>query len=335
MECQFVAGTNPGGIGHGWVKQLWMDKSFPIEWITPTDYRSTFAYIPSLADDNPYLDPGYWKILETLPVMMRKAFRYGDWNIFIGQAFPELAKHTHEYRRSDTPIPTYSFVLQTLDWGFGKPFSIGWWHTDNDGRLYRFAEWYGWNGMANEGLRLTDEELADGILEREKNFGLQGKTILRRSGPDCFNKKPNYRGGGQGPSTAEVFRGKGLVLTPGDPDRALKIRQMRERLRCTDAAGNPLTPMMLIEENCTHFFRTMGGLVNDPNNIEDVDTDGEDHIYDEACHACMARPLSTMNQPVIEVGIRRPPRDGSEAADLERRQIMGELRDQPQTDMPW
>ncbi|MFH2076570.1 MAG: phage terminase large subunit, partial [Pseudomonadota bacterium] len=325
MECPFVAGTNPGGIGHGWVKQLWMDKSFPIEWIKPIDYRPAFKYIPSLADDNPFLDESYWKMLETLPPMMRKAYRYGDWEIFIGQAFPELARHTHSYKKADFPVPSYSFILQTMDWGFGAPFSIGWWHTDNDGRLYRFAEWYGWSGMANEGLRLTDESIADGILEREAVLGLQGKTIIRKAGPDCFNKKPNYKGGGQGPSTAEVFRGKGLILSPADPDRKLKIRQFRERLRPADYAGNPVTPMMLIEEGCEHFFRTMGGLVNDKNNIEDVDTDGEDHVYDEACHACMSRPMQTMNQPKIEVGIRRPPKDGSVVADLERRQIFEDL----------
>jgi hypothetical protein len=59
-------------------------------------------------------------------------------------------------------------------------------------------------------------------------------------------------------------------------------------------------------------------------------------VYDESCHACMSRPLQTMNQPKIEVGIRRPPRDGSEAADLERRQIFEDLEHQ-QTggDMPW
>jgi len=336
MECPFVAGTNPGGIGHGWVKQLWMDKVFPIEWIKPIDYRSTFKYIPSLADDNPFLDESYWKMLETLPPMMRKAYRYGDWEIFIGQAFPELARHTHSYKKADFLVPSYSFILQTMDWGFGAPFSVGWWHTDNDGRLYRFAEWYGWSGMANEGLRLTDESIADGILEREAQLGLQGKTIIRKAGPDCFNKKPNYKGGGQGPSTAEVFKGKGLILSPADPDRKLKIRQFRERLRPADYDGNPVTPMMLIEEGCEHFFRTMGGLVNDKNNIEDVDTDGEDHVYDEACHACMSRPMSVLHQPKIEVGVRRPPKDGSEAADLERKQIFEDLEvQQTGGDLPW
>ena len=80
QECVFVAGTNPGGIGHGWVKALWMDKTFPDEFIHPTDYRPQFTYIPSKADDNPYLDASYWSILSTLPETLRKAFREGDWD---------------------------------------------------------------------------------------------------------------------------------------------------------------------------------------------------------------------------------------------------------------
>ena len=61
-------------------------------------------------------------------------------------------------------------------------------------------------------------------------MGIKGRPITRLAGPDCFSKKPDYRGGGQGPSTAEVFAGKGVVLVPGDPTRATKIRRFRERL---------------------------------------------------------------------------------------------------------
>ena len=79
------------------------------------------------------------------------------------------------------------------------------WFVDSDGRLYRFSEWYGWNGTANQGLRLEDSAIADEIKTREKDVGIDKRQIIRLAGPDCFNKKPDYRGGGQGPSTAEVF----------------------------------------------------------------------------------------------------------------------------------
>ena len=71
-----------------------------------------------------------------------------------------------------------------------------------------FNEWYGWNGEPNKGLRLEDSVVAEGIIERERQFGR--KPIVRLAGHDCWNKKPDYKGGGQGPSTAEVFSRYGL-----------------------------------------------------------------------------------------------------------------------------
>lgn len=286
VECWFLAGTNPGGIGHGWVKQFWMDRFFPKEWIQPRDYRDMFAYIPSLADDNPHLDEAYWQMLETLPEQLRKAFRHGDWETFVGQAFSDVgARH-----RIDPiwPLPPGVPIYMTFDWGFGRPFSTGWWWVNSDGKLLRFSEWYGWNGNPNQGLRLDDTEVARGIKEREEKMGLHGHKITRIAGPDCFAKKPDYKGGGQGPSTSEVFAGEGLYLTVGDPSRKDKIRQFRERLR----NGDDGVPGMLIYDTCENWWRTIPNLVVDKLDIEDIDTDGEDHIYDECCHICMARPMA-------------------------------------------
>lgn len=293
IECQFIGGTNPGGIGHGWTKQFWMDKVFPDEFIRPTDYRSQFAYIPSKADDNPHLDPGYWAMLDTLPLHIRKAFRDGDWDIFVGQAFQEWSAPIHVVE--PVPIPNNAPVYMTFDWGFGAPFSIGWWWVDADGRVYRFAEWYGWNGSPNQGLRMADSDVAKAILKKESEMGFIKENLkVRYAGPDCFQKRPDYKGGGQGPSTAEVFAKEKLFLTVGDPSRVLKIRQFHERLKIPkDAKGNRTgTPMMLIYKNCVQFIRTIPSIVTHKNNVEEIDSTGEDHIFDEACHICMARPLA-------------------------------------------
>ena len=296
IECQFVSGTNPGSLGHGWVKLLWMDKQFPIEWTTPIDYRAQFAYVPSLADDNPHLDPSYWAMLETLPPNLREAFRYGNWDVFVGQAFPDLSPRTHSIDPID--IPPGAEIYLTHDWGFGRPFSFGWWWVDGDNRLYRFGEWYGWSGQANEGLRMTDEQIALELITREKAIlplWVVPDRVQRIAGHDCFAKKPDYKGGGQGPSTAEVYSRVGqkvgypLNFRVGDPTRHLKIRQFRERIRLPKDGGLPL---LVAYKGCDQFFRTISSLIQDEHNIEDVDTKGEDHAYDEACHIAMARPLS-------------------------------------------
>lgn len=321
IECQFVGATNPGSIGHGWVKALWMDKVFGEEWITPVDYRGSFAYVPSTAQDNKFLGPDYWAVLATLPENLRKAFRDGNWDVFVGQAFPQFSKEIHVCK--PFPVPREAPLYLTFDWGYGKPFSIGWWFIDADGRCFRFSEWYGWAKVPDEGLRITDPQIAEGIKEREIKLDIAGRHIThitRLAGPDCWNRKPDYKGGGQGPSTAEVFAEYGIYLTPGDPSRALKIRQFRQRL---DVPGDGSMPMMMIFENCHQFIRTIPNIVMDKNNVEDVDTDTEDHIYDEACHICMARPIA-MRLPKpegskfdkrIEDLYRKPPVPGADTWD--------------------
>ena len=314
IECQFVGGTNPGGPGHGWVKQLWMDKKFPPEWCSPVDYRPTFAYVPSKATDNPHLDAAYWQSLNTLPEGVRRAFRDGDWNTFIGQAFPELSETTHGIEGvPPESIPPNAPVYCTYDWGFGKPFSLGWWWVDADGREYRFSEWYGAHGP-DEGLRLPDQDVAIGILDREIKMGFAklsipgdymtavwNRTIIRGTGFDCFNKRPDYKGGGQGPTTAEVMSTFGIHFTPIDSKRHIKIRAFRDHLR-PDAGG---VPKMLVYRSCESFFRTVGSLVMDKIDPEDVDSKGEDHCYDEACHICMMRTMAQPRPIIPKTGPQR------------------------------
>jgi hypothetical protein len=188
---------------------------------------------------------------------------------------------------------------------------VGWWWVDNDNRVYRFAEWYGWDGKTpNKGLRLTDQDIAVGILEREQAMKLQGRKITRIAGKDCFQKRPNYMGGGQGPGTAENFKAFAeseiarskfgpdvdLTLIPGDPSRELKIRQFRNRLR---VPNNPSElPMLVIYPHCTHFKRTIPALCLEDITGEDLDDGQEDHCYDEACHICMARPIGTSDDAI-------------------------------------
>jgi len=304
-QCYFIGATNPGGVGHGWVKGFWMDKTFPPEFYDPVDYTTKFHYVPAKADDNPHLDEAYWAMLNTLPENLRAAFRDGDWDIFVGQAFPEFNQTYHIEKPRQ--VPEHARLYMTYDWGFGAPYSCGYWWVDEDGRLHRFAELYGAvPGGNGYGLRQTDEEQAEKmkVFENTLNVGLwddhgnQLRPITRYADPTCWNKKPDYKGGGQGPATAEVFRAFGIDLIPGDPHRHLKKRQFHARLRVKSELDpetgeeRVVPPMMMISSDCKDFIRTIPNLQIDENDIEDVDTTGEDHIYDEAALMCMARPLA-------------------------------------------
>jgi len=301
VPCHMFGTGNPGGPGHNEVKEYFQLGSAGVEPKTimyhelEGGFKESRIFIPSFLHDNKILcenDPLYVaRLLSIKDPALKKAWIKGDWDVFIGQAF-NLTRDYHII--PPAPIPDYAPIYMTFDWGFGAPFSVGWWWIDADNRAYRFAEWYGWNGTPNEGIRIEDSIIAQKIIEREKNLGIENRQIIRIAGTDCFNKKPDYRGGGQGPSTAEVFRGAGLILRPADEKRTLKIRQFRERL----VIPKDTMPMMMIYDTCKQFIRTIPALCMDDDNPEDIDTQQEDHIYDEACHICMARPLSLVPSEV-------------------------------------
>lgn len=272
----------------------------------------TRVYLHSLLEDNQALDAREYKkkLAMINDTALLEAWLRGDWTVTVGQAF-HLDPRRHVIKPI-WPIPEHAPLYMTFDWGFGAPFSVGWWWVDNDNRIYRFGEWYGWDGKnPNRGLRLTDGKLADGILEHEKRLGILGRKITRIAGPDCFRRKPNYLGGGQGDSTADEFKAFAsssaardkfgnnieLNLIPGDADRERKLRQFRNRMSIPDVAD---LPPMVVYDTCTQFIRTIPSIALDEENIEVIEEGQEDHVYDEACHICMARPIGANIESLLQ-----------------------------------
>src|SRR5215469_14977682 len=130
LRPQIFATTNPGGIGHLWVKEMFVDPHEPNVPFTGEDGIKR-VYIPATVDDNPVLseaDPDYLTRLEALrwtDEALWKAWRYGDWNIFVGQVFGEWRPRKHI-------IPTLPVNLEdckvygAMDWGYNDPTSIHW-----------------------------------------------------------------------------------------------------------------------------------------------------------------------------------------------------------------
>lgn len=294
-ECQFVAGSNPTGIGMSWVKQFFVDRNLPKEFSSAngsTTYADQFAFIRSLAVDNPYIPAEYEAQMSTYPEEIQKALRYGRWDVFAGQAFPEITMETHGLAPLKE-IPSNWPVFMTFDYGYGVPFSVGWWACDNDGRIIRFNEWYGWNGKPNQGLNMPDKEIAMGILEREREMGIADREITRYAGHDCGSAVPNRFGHTKGKSAVESFAECGVYLTLSDPDRLVGVRQFRQRIK-TKIDDRP---MLMATTNCQHFFRTLPLLTLKPANkkhgLEDIDEGKrvEDHVYDECRMILCARPM--------------------------------------------
>lgn len=284
------AASNPGSVGHAWVKSAFISPKEPMQiWKTPSEEGGMLRqFIPAKLEDNPHLtqdDPMYADRLRGLGANdLVRAMLDGDWDIVAGQAFEKLNRKTHCLRPFNPPSDW--LVFGSFDWGSSKPFSFGLWCVANGnplpdgtlirrGAMVRFREWYGWNGKANEGLRMEVTEVAKGIKERCAGL----KISYISADPSCWKVDG-------GPSHAETFMRNGVILRKADNSRHVGYQAVRSRI-----AGDEEGPMLFATENChAGFWRTMPDLVMDEHDAEDVDTDQEDHCFDDVRYACMSRP---------------------------------------------
>lgn len=310
--------TNPGNIGHLWVKARFVDPARDTvhkEFDTILGTYKTRYFLPAGLDDNTLMTDAqrreYKSWLAQLPPDQKKMLMEGDWDYVIGAAFEELNRKYHAYSPEEFPVPHYAKIFMSYDFGFGAPFSLGWWWVDYDGRMWRFAEWYGWDHKPNKGLRMSPSQVAKGIFKIEKDMKIEDRVTYRVAGPDIFSKTPNIRGGGQGPAPSEMFDEHGIHFTPGDPDRPAGKSQVHERFRVSEEFDkkNPLTyPMMMISNKCVNWWRTVPVLSSGDwgtPRFDDVEDKQEDHCYDETKIACMSRPIKPIHEKPEDTFVKK------------------------------
>lgn len=293
------ATTNPGGIGHSWAKARFVDVCPAKQTYVDPKTGQSRAFIPARVYDNPSImenDPAYIARLESLPKIERKRLLDGDWTIFEGQFFPELSQRVHGCEPFDIPPEWERFAV--LDWGYAKPFSVGWYAVDYDKTLWRYREWYGCKpGEPDVGLRLIASQVAEGILEREGGE----RVRLRYADPSIYNKLGgivNRKRECIGGSVAEDMQAVGIHWLKADNDRVQGWQQVHKRLSLDEHVDTETgevvqeNPRLVIFNTCREFWRTVPNVVADTANPDDLDTDQEDHIADELRYACMARPVA-------------------------------------------
>lgn len=279
-DPKFLAGTNPGGIGHVWVKKKWMDGLHE----TNEKEADKFFYIQSKAQDNPYLSPEYIDTLSGLPDDKRKAYLEGDWNIFKGQFFSEFRTDTHVVEPF-TILPHWTLFI-CGDYGYAKPSAIYWCAVDEYGTVYFYRELYK--------TKLTYARLCQAIIEMTPSDEID--RIKRWVfDPAIWAKK-----GETDLSGAEIIRdqyfettGKGLNLVKGNNDRINGWNVMREYLKPRLVNGENV-PKLQIFKTCPDLIRTLPALIYDDFKVEDCDTDGEDHGPDAGRYGLMDRPQSAI-----------------------------------------
>ena len=299
------ATTNPGGIGHGWVKDRFITRMPPltpayeeISIRTPDGReekrRRSRIFVPATVFDNQKLldnDRDYLANLAMLPKAQKNAQLYGSWDSFDGQVFSEWVNdpahygdrvHTHVV--APFRIPKSWRIWRGFDFGYARPYSVGWYAADEDGRLFRIAELYGCTGTPNEGTRESPDQIAANIRRMEdENELLKGRTITGVADPSIFDES-------RGESVAVMMarHPNYVYFHPGDNTRLPGKMQYHYRLKFRSDGR----PMLQVFSTCVHFIRTIPTLTYDTRMVEDINTAQEDHIYDECRYVLMENPIS-------------------------------------------
>lgn len=279
---------NPGGIGHGYLKRVFIQKIFK-----PEERPSDYFFIQALVQDNPALihnDPDYVHRLEAEPnEALRKAYLYGDWDIFAGQFFQEISRSVHVVKAFTVPHHWNKFGA--YDYGFNHPGAFGWFANDEDGNTYMYRE------LVKAQLRV--DQFAAELNKHDDTKDLAYVV----AGHDCWAKKSNTINAHQGqnpPTIAEEFAAHGIHLKQAIIDRIQGASQLRSYLAWKDRP--PLNkPRLYMFESCTVTFDTISRMIHDPDRLEDVlkvdaldgDVNSGDDAYDMCRYGMMSRPAIT------------------------------------------
>ncbi len=303
LRVYIRATANPGGVGHGWVKQRFIDASEPnVPYYAETEItdnmgrkmkvRRSRVFIPSSVFDNPALlkaDPDYIARLALQPDALSRALLYGDWNTFDGQVFTEFRNNPDGYlTRVNThviepfPIPRGWKRFRSFDYGYSKPFAVQWWAVDYDGRAYLYRQYYGCKeNSPNTGLRMDPHAVARKIKEIEDELE-SGQRITGVADPAIWDESRGKDG-----TIITMFEEEGVFFEKGKHDRLSGKMQCHYRFRF-DEDGRP---MAYVFSSCRQFIRTIPNLTYDVSNVEDVNSNQEDHDYDAMRYFFMMNPL--------------------------------------------
>lgn len=305
VPCRFRINANPGGAGHHWLKERYIDPApLGYEILTET-YKNPFTneeierervFIPAKVTDNKYLGVDYIANLQMVgsPALV-SAWLRGDWNVIAGAFFPEFGpKHIIE----PFTVPKHWPKFRSMDYGSARPNATYWWCVaDSDtevtnilgekkvyprNAMIAYREWYTYSGP-NAGIKMSIKEIAEGIKFRE-----MGETI------DYGVIDPSTKKEEGGPSILETLRSYECYFREAD-NSSSGAQQFRDRL-----IGEDDKPMIYWFKTCIHAIRTIPILQHDERRMEEIDERGEDHAYDSCRYAAMSRPYTRPKQPVYK-----------------------------------
>ena len=250
---------NPGGVGHAWVKRLFIDRDFRRD-----EKPENYIFIAAKVTDNRILmekDPGYVQMLNNLPDGLREAWRDGSWDVFIGQFFTEWDREAHV---CDAFVPKDWWKWYVaMDYGLDMlaAYLIG---VDETGCAYVAGEVY-------EGRDLGDghEGLIVSQAAQEVKKLAEGRAISAYlAPPDLWNTRQET-----GKSVADIFAESGIYLTKTSNDRISGWLAVKERLKRRTCEDGIERPSLRIFRNCRNLIRCMPLLQYDEKKPNDAATE--------------------------------------------------------------
>jgi phage terminase large subunit len=247
---------NPGGVGHAWVKRLFVDRQYRDN-ERPEDY----LFIPAKVSDNPALvqtNPGYVEFLDNLPDGVREAWRDGNWDIFVGQFFAEWDRGMHVCEPFD--VPQHWRLYVTMDYGMDMlaAYVIA---VSDTGEAYVIAEEYEGRDLGDGHDGLIISEAAARLLQMTRRMEIYAWLAP----PDLWNARQET-----GRSVASLFAERGIHLTKTSNDRVDGWMATREWLQIREGADGTRTPRLKICKNCLNLIRTLPLLMYDPKRPNDA-----------------------------------------------------------------
>lgn len=271
---QIKSSTNPGGVGHVWVKERFIDPAPPLTEIKSSE--GTRIFIPAKVQENKFLmesDPGYIRTLDNLPENERKALRDGEWNLFEGRFFTEWDPAIHIMK--PFAIPKEWRRVFVMD--YGLDMLAGYWIAlDYVGNAYVYREVYQSNLIISSAAALIKE--------------LTGTDKLEDlcAPPDLWNRRQET-----GRSVADIFAENGIYLRKVNNGREQGWLDLREWLKVVPDETGAQSARLRIFENCRNIIRCLPAVQYDPKNPNDIANDPHEltHGPDALRYFAASRPI--------------------------------------------
>lgn len=304
MPRCYRATTNPYGPGHNWVKARFRLPHYRGK-IIMDSFRDGELEPPRVAihgsiHENRILltaDPDY---IQRIRAAARNpselaAWIEGSWDILAGGMFDDI------WRSEVHVVPSVSLrrippgwrIDRSFDWGSSKPFAVCWFAESNGepfefqgrtygrvrGDLYQVQEWYGWNGTRNEGVKMLASDVGQGIRDRQDDWGIDKRTVAGPADASIYDEE-------NGNNIARDMERKGVFWQAADKSpgsRKQGWEQIRKMLKgALPPAGGGLreAPGFFVCDNCQQTLETFPNLPRSDRDLDDVNTEAEDHIGD-------------------------------------------------------